>query len=174
MARRDIQAKIAGIERQLEILSRELERGYLDIGQYTRLTATLERERALLSADLVEGDVAREAAPSPSPMIPPDFDFVDREQAVAQLSPANLKSSQSPYILISAPAGYGKSHLLYRLLQMMQDAAAVDVVERAEAARPQVEKRSLFETQVGQAADVRPRLGDGPGGTRHVQIDDLR
>ena len=53
MARRDIQAEIAGIEQQLEILSRELERGYLDIGQYTRLAATLERERALLSADLV-------------------------------------------------------------------------------------------------------------------------
>ena len=45
---------------------------------------------------------------------------------MAQLSPANLKSSQSPYILISAPAGYGKSYLLYRLLQMMQNEEACE------------------------------------------------
>jgi len=126
MEPRDIQAKIAGIEQQLEILNRELESGYLDIGQYTRLAATLERERALLSADLVDGKRADEATPTASPIIPTDFDFVDREQALTQLSPSNLKSSQSPYILISAPAGYGKSYLLYRLVQMMQNEEACE------------------------------------------------
>ena len=123
MARQDTQEKIAGIEQQLEILNRELESGYLDIGQYTRLAATLERDRALLRADLPGEGGVDEGSPTARSIIPADFDFVNRERALAQLSPAHLKASQSPYILISAPAGYGKSYLLYRLLQLMQNQA---------------------------------------------------
>ncbi|MFP4394730.1 MAG: hypothetical protein ACLFTI_05650 [Anaerolineales bacterium] len=85
---------------------------------------TLEREKALLSTDLTNEDSESALAPAAKSFIPADFDFVDREQALAQLSPANLKASQSPYILIRTPAGYGKSYLLYRLLQLMQNQAA--------------------------------------------------
>lgn len=117
----DVQEKISKIRRQLDRLNEDYEQGYLDIGQYVRLMTTLEREKALLGADLADENVAPAPTPVSSPIIPADFNFVDRESALAQLSPANLKAGQSPYILISAPAGYGKSYLLYRLLQMMQD-----------------------------------------------------
>ncbi len=126
MERYDVQEKISKIRRQLDRLNEDYEQGYLDIGQYVRLMTTLERERALLGADLADEDVEPAPTPVSSPIIPADFDFVDRESALAQLSPANLKAGQSPYILISAPAGYGKSYLLYRLLQMMQDEKACE------------------------------------------------
>lgn len=125
MERYDVQEKISKIRRQLDRLNEDYEQGYLDIGQYVRLMTTLEREKALLSADLADGDAEPAATPASS-LIPPDFDFVDREQVLAQLSPASLRSSQSPYILVSAPAGYGKSYVLYRLLQMMQDEAVCE------------------------------------------------
>ncbi len=43
-------------------------------------------------------------------------EFVNRANELAQLNPTNLKSFSSPYTLVYAPAGYGKTYLLDRLI----------------------------------------------------------
>ncbi len=42
--------------------------------------------------------------------------FVNREDELQRLNVERLRASRSPYTLISAPAGYGKSHLLKHLV----------------------------------------------------------
>lgn len=48
----------------------------------------------------------------------PDFQdvFVNREKELLALLPERLKGRMSPYVLLSAPAGYGKSYLLKKLI----------------------------------------------------------
>ena len=45
--------------------------------------------------------------------------FVNREQELHLLKVDRLKAARSPYTLISAPAGYGKSRLLLHLVQVL-------------------------------------------------------
>ncbi len=44
-----------------------------------------------------------------------ELEFVNREDELHRLSVERLRASRSPYTLVSAPAGYGKSYLLKRL-----------------------------------------------------------
>jgi|GEM_PF-4748008 len=53
-----------------------------------------------------------------------DIEFVNREQELDRLSPDRLRASRSPYTLIGAPAGYGKSYLLKRLMARVQSSDA--------------------------------------------------
>ena len=46
---------------------------------------------------------------------PPPSDFVNRDVALRELTADRLRSGKSPYVLITAPAGYGKSYLLHHL-----------------------------------------------------------
>jgi hypothetical protein len=58
-------------------------------------------------------DIPWDAPPDSSP---PRVEFVDRERELNMLRVERLRASHSPYVLISAPAGYGKSYLLDRLV----------------------------------------------------------
>jgi hypothetical protein len=49
-----------------------------------------------------------------------DFDFVNRKIELAALDVEKLENAYSQCVLIGAPAGYGKSRLLNRLLETMQ------------------------------------------------------
>ncbi|MBN1937600.1 MAG: ATP-binding protein, partial [Anaerolineae bacterium] len=44
------------------------------------------------------------------------IEFVNRDQELDRLDAERLRASRSPYTLIGAPAGYGKSYLLKRIL----------------------------------------------------------
>jgi hypothetical protein len=46
--------------------------------------------------------------------------FVDREEELLSLRPERLRARRSPYTLISAPVGYGKSYLLCHLVRVSQ------------------------------------------------------
>ena len=60
-----------------------------------------------------------------------------------------------------------------RIAQVMQDAAAVDVVEGAEVQASQILDRTAVEADVGQTAPLNPRLAGRTRGTRKVEIDNL-
>ena len=57
-----------------------------------------------------------------------------------------------------------------RIRQMMQHAAAVDVVVRPRRQPRQIEQRSGMETDVGEAAGLGARLGDGARRGREIEI----
>lgn len=50
-----------------------------------------------------------------------DFEFVDREVELEMLAPPKLQNSYWQCALISAPAGYGKSRLLTRLIEKIRE-----------------------------------------------------
>jgi hypothetical protein len=52
----------------------------------------------------------------PTPQALPRIEFVNREHELNMLRVERLRASQSPYVLLNAPAGYGKSYLLARLV----------------------------------------------------------
>jgi len=58
-----------------------------------------------------------------TPAVPPDVsppdDFVNREAELRQLTTERLRAARSPYTLICAPAGYGKTCLLRRLMALV-------------------------------------------------------
>ena len=56
-----------------------------------------------------------------APVILEDFEFVNREIELETLDPEKLRNSYWQCALISAPIGYGKSHLLKRLIKKIQD-----------------------------------------------------
>lgn len=49
-----------------------------------------------------------------------EVEFVNREQELDRLAADRLRAARSPYALIGAPAGYGKSYLLKRVLTRIQ------------------------------------------------------
>jgi energy-coupling factor transporter ATP-binding protein EcfA2 len=51
--------------------------------------------------------------------------FVDREDELDQLDVERLRASRSPYVLIGAPAGYGKTTLLKRLIGIVRSDRAL-------------------------------------------------
>lgn len=50
-----------------------------------------------------------------------EIEFVNRENELDLLHVERLRASRSPYTLINAPAGYGKSYLLRRLIRTVKD-----------------------------------------------------
>ena len=61
-------------------------------------------------------DIPWDAAADPTALPLPPIEFVDRERELNMLRAERLRASHSPYVLINAPAGYGKSYLLARLV----------------------------------------------------------
>ncbi len=92
--------------------------------------------------------------------------FVNREDELQRLNVERLRASRSPYTLISAPAGYGKSHLLKRLANDIQadDALRARWRFRYVDLRSQVSKSGevLDPPELGEVSDrsPSPRSGD--------------
>jgi hypothetical protein len=59
-------------------------------------------------------------ADSPGPVANPENEFVNRQSELNLLNVERLRAALSPYVLISAPAGYGKSYLMRRLIATME------------------------------------------------------
>ncbi|HSB03237.1 MAG TPA: TIR domain-containing protein [Anaerolineales bacterium] len=90
------------------------ERNYRDL-----LTALLgEREPAppIGNNQILIGDAGVELAGDKD-----DFEFVNRKIELATLDPAGLEDTYWQCALVSAPTGYGKSHLLKRLVDNIQN-----------------------------------------------------
>ncbi|MBN1876740.1 MAG: NACHT domain-containing protein [Anaerolineae bacterium] len=85
--------------RTLATLADELER---DLSQPTRMTSPLDRA----------------VGPYPPPVDEVKHEFVNRKRELELLSAQNLKTS-APFLLLSAPAGYGKTHLLQHLVYLI-------------------------------------------------------
>jgi len=75
-----------------------------------RLEQEIETLRARLT--LAENNGAKERAR--------EIEFVNRENELHLLQVERLRASRSPYTLIGAPAGYGKSYLLQRLIHTIE------------------------------------------------------
>ncbi len=118
-----IRAKIKAINKTLTELQEQLERGYTELGPYTRLKTDWERQKAELETQL-------DALPASPLLVEPALGlskgtegaaFTNRDDELYRLQPERLRASRSPYTLIGAPAGYGKTCLLQRLLHLAQN-----------------------------------------------------
>ena len=54
------------------------------------------------------------------PLADLENDFVNRQSELSLLHAERLRAALSPYVLVSAPAGYGKSYLMRRLIATME------------------------------------------------------
>jgi hypothetical protein len=54
-----------------------------------------------------------------------ESEFVNRESELSLLNVERLRASLSPYVLISAPSGYGKSYLMRRLIATLETDAVL-------------------------------------------------
>jgi len=88
-------------------------------GRARELLLFLER-RQRLSELIVLARRERPDIPWPDLADLPRSPFVNREHELALLHPERLRASHSPYVLINAPAGYGKSYLLQHLITTTQ------------------------------------------------------
>lgn len=59
------------------------------------------------------------SATATPPTAPSPDDFVNREAELRPLDTERLRAARSPYILVCAPAGYGKTYLLQRLMALV-------------------------------------------------------
>jgi len=103
---------------------------------------TAPEERALQWERLVDA-LRPEGAQgdAPPPDVPPEQpDFVNRERELDLLDVERLGASRSPYLLLSAPTGLGKTYLLRQVLQNIQE-------DRASRARWTVRYVELGSTQ---------------------------
>jgi hypothetical protein len=75
-------------------------------------------------------DISWSDAPEPPSEGPParisQIEFVNREHELDMLNVERLRASQSPYVLINAPAGYGKSYLLQSLVNTIRSDETLD------------------------------------------------
>lgn len=77
----------------------------------------------------------------PPPDVPQEqADFVNRERELDLLDVKRLAASRSPYVLLSAPTGFGKTYLLRQVLQSIQK-------DRASRAKWNVRYVELFPAQ---------------------------
>jgi hypothetical protein len=93
-------------------------------GRARELLSFLDRRRRI--AELIV--IGKRERPDIDWPDPPDFSprlFINRERELKLLNLERLRASQSPYVLINAPAGYGKSYLLQHLLDSTQADAVV-------------------------------------------------
>jgi hypothetical protein len=84
---------------------------------------TAPEERALQWERLID---ALRPVETPGAVPPPDVpqaqpDFVNRERELDLLDVERLAASQSPYLLLNAPTGFGKTYLLKQVLQSIQE-----------------------------------------------------
>ena len=103
--------------------------------------------------------------------------FAQRAQGLLQLIDAaaaegRIDHDTQPALRLQGGSEGGKTGI--RVLQVMQHAAAVDVVEGAEAKPRQRQERAGLEAHVGQTAGGDARLGDGAGGAGEIEVDHLR
>jgi len=95
-------------------------------------------------------------------------EFVNRDHELRLLNVDRLKAASSPYVLISAPAGYGKTYLLQRLIYTVQ----TDEVLRRTWATIYVDCGQLPTEQVGgliQALTGQPLQGTSDEVNRWVR-----
>ena len=94
------------------------------------LVSYLERHNRI--PDLVElgeerrPDISWEDIPKETEIVGvTDIEFVNREDELHRLQVERLRASRSPYTLVGAPAGYGKSYLLQRLVSIVESDATL-------------------------------------------------
>jgi hypothetical protein len=91
-----------------------------------------------------------------TPQALPRIEFVNRERELNMLQAERLRASQSPYVLIDAPAGYGKSYLLARLVatissdERLARAWGLRYVDGSRLGEAQID--AIVETITGQTA----------------------
>jgi hypothetical protein len=96
-----------------------------------------------------------EAADLSTQAMPP-VGFVNRERELNMLRVERLRASQSPYVLINAPAGYGKSYLLARLVatitsdERLDSAWGLRYLDCSQLREAQID--AIVETTTGQTA----------------------
>ena len=61
-----------------------------------------------------------------------------------------------------------------RRIEMMQHAAAIDVIEEAEIEFGETLQRGLAKLDIAEAADLGPGAGDIEGGGGNIEMNDLR
>jgi hypothetical protein len=86
----EIRAEIQAIERTLATLKDQLERGYIDIGRYTRLSTDWERQKAELMAQL-EPDIAPNGAAEASEYQAVDLRIFPAQETAPHTHPIELR-----------------------------------------------------------------------------------
>jgi uncharacterized caspase-like protein len=71
MDKKTMHAELTAIDKTLTELEEQLERGYIDLGRYTRLKADWERKRAALEAQLPDSSTSSAKNPTSKPSHPP-------------------------------------------------------------------------------------------------------
>lgn len=89
--------------------------GYTVLTMPANLQIELENKRAEVASLAANIQAARQTPPD----APTPDDFVNRETEFRQLTAERLRAAHSPYILVCAPAGYGKTCLLRRLMTLL-------------------------------------------------------
>lgn len=107
------------LTRRIEALKRDLA---LELdGQHQVVLAAqlaeLEQRRGEAEVELQRWEQELQAL---APSSADEVEFVNRENELQLLQVERLRAARSPYTLISAPAGYGKSYLLRRLIAVSQ------------------------------------------------------
>jgi hypothetical protein len=127
--------------------------------QWERLIAALRDERR----------AAEPWTPTPYSSIPiQDQIFVNRDRELDLLNVERLRASRSPYTLIDAPAGYGKTCLLRQVLRVVE--AAEDVGPRWSLRYIEFHRRAAGGGEVDRIAPIAAALA---GEVEPLQPEDL-
>jgi len=122
-------------EDELRALCSDLGADYEDLpgqgkaGKARGLVAFLERRGSLPQLVKIcshqRPHVSWEDTPDQQPLSALESEFVNRQSELSLLNVERLRASLSPYVLISAPAGYGKSYLMRRLIATLETDAVL-------------------------------------------------
>jgi hypothetical protein len=113
--RRDLESHV---QKTLELLKEYEDQLRLsdDPRKKRRLEGEITQLRQLLAS--YQAQLAAPGQPDGTSRVP--IEFVNRENELHLLHVERLRAARSPYTLISAPAGYGKTYLLQRLLHTVE------------------------------------------------------
>lgn len=128
-------------------------------GDLTQLLFDYGKERLLETRqpDLAE-QIAKLQAPEPKPVPPPHVPFINREDELKQI----LSSFASPYHLVDAPAGYGKTSLLKELRRRFEEQNWISVYVSVQEHRSLPDVAQALAAQLGVSLTLDPdarRLG---------------